>query len=98
MPWPELMLLRILHQVYHTQIKAVARSQHSTMYTLESSLAASKVEGVHPTQIKQAEPGSQTPGDTEFGSQDGQARLECLRDSRIEEGRETNPENMCAPL
>jgi hypothetical protein len=87
MPWPELMLLRILHQVYHTQIKAVARSQHSTMYTLESSLAASKVEGVHPTQIEQAEPGSQAPGNTEFESQDGQAGFEWLRDSRKEEGR-----------
>jgi len=54
------MLLRILHQVYHTQIKAVARLQHSTMYTLERSLAASKVEEVHQTQIEQAEPGSQT--------------------------------------
>src|SRR5271155_2923530 len=40
MPWPELMLLRILHQVYHIQIKAVAVIATSTMYTLESSLAA----------------------------------------------------------
>jgi hypothetical protein len=66
------MLLRILHQVYHTQIKAVARSQHSTMYTLESSLVASKVEGIHPTQTEQAKPGSQRPANTEFRSQEGQ--------------------------
>jgi hypothetical protein len=42
------------------------------MYTLESSLAASKAEGIRPTQIEQPEPGSRTPGNTEFGSRDGE--------------------------
>jgi hypothetical protein len=64
MPWPELMLLRILHQVYHIQIKAIAVIATSTMYTLESSLAVSKVDGRGPMQTGQAEPGSQTPGNT----------------------------------
>jgi hypothetical protein len=66
MPWPKLMLLRILDQVYHIQIKAVTVNVTSTMYTLGISLAASKVEGIGPTRIGQAEPASQTPGNTGF--------------------------------
>src|SRR5271155_2876531 len=74
MPWPKLMLLRILDQVYHIQIKAVAvnatqytscRTQQS-MYTLSIYRAAWKVEGIGPTQIAQVEPVSQTPDKTGF--------------------------------
>src|SRR5271170_984206 len=74
MPWPKLMLLRILDQVYHIQIKAVAvnatqytscRTQQS-MYTLSIYRAAWKVEGIGPTQIEQVEPVSQAPDKTGF--------------------------------
>ena len=68
------MLLRILDQVYHIQIKAVAvnatqytscRTQQS-MYMLSIYRAAWKVEGIGPTQIEQVEPVSQTPDKTRF--------------------------------
>src|SRR5271163_3256504 len=51
MSWSKLMLLRILDQVYHIQIKAVTVNVTSTMYTLAISLAASRVEGIGPTRI-----------------------------------------------
>ena len=37
------------------------------MYTLGSSLAPSKVEGIAPTRIGEAQPGSQTPGNNGQG-------------------------------
>jgi hypothetical protein len=59
------MLLPILDQVCHIQIKAVTVNvTQYTVYTLSISRAASKAEGIDPTRIGQAEPVSQTPGNT----------------------------------